>query len=232
MIESLMSVAWAFSTMKSAALAMPHDYALSTLVEISRSGEGDDTNNAIPQSLEANYGLEFKTLTPDQPVRIPKEGETKFKMGIRVTNVSSTPRKFLPSLGKSYFFDESQQRMPFDSEGKGSMVSTLDKNNNWTPYEPSCAAGGGGMVQYFADVPVLKPGESLELFHQASVYRRAGEVRISYYSGGYSCNLVGFKPGRYSVSMHTQFSVPRTDKKAFWGRRVQAIPNQLELVEE
>jgi hypothetical protein len=233
MIESLTAVAWAFSTVKSAALAMPHYYALATPVEISRSAEGGDTNNAIPQSLEANYGLEFKTLTPDKPVKILKEGKTEFEMGIRITNISSTPRRFLLSLGKSYFFDESQQRMPFDREGKGNMMSTLDKNNNWIPDEPFCFAGGSGEVQRLtADMRVLKPGESLELFHQASVYREAGEVRIFYYSGGYYCRLVGFKSGRYLVSMHTLFSVPSADNKAFWGGRVQAIPNQLELVEE
>jgi hypothetical protein len=231
MIESLTAVAWAFSTVKSAALALPNYYALATPVEISRAD--DSTNKSMEQSPEANDGLKFQTLTPDKPVVIPKKGKTEFKIGIWTTNISSTPKKFLPSLGQSYFFDVTQKRVLFDSEGIGKEhgVSSHSTNNNWISKE-LCYSGGGEMIQEIGNDPVLKPGESVELFHAASVYRKAEEVDVFYASGGNYCTLGGFKPGQYSASIYTYFSINSADIKTFKVRHVQAIPSRLVLVEE
>jgi hypothetical protein len=170
------------------------------------------------ENEEANNEIEFRTITPDQPVLLPEEGQTVIiNIGLHITNKSSIEKKFLPHQIRPIFVDANQQIIPLPD---------------------ACSRS----FNYILGIPPfhnLKPGESIDFLDRAYLHRKHGKIFIDYNtSDRESCRFSYFKSGQYSVSIAYEalpkvwiFNVPEKDMKGLWMGKIQASPSLLTLIE-
>jgi hypothetical protein len=163
----------------------------------------------------ANQQIEFKTLVQEKSFVLPQEGkEVTIKFGLRITNNSSLERQFVTILRSPSFFIGDRQKARI---------------------APECAYDGhsGLLVNPRNFLKALKPGESVEVFDTATLYRKDGQVIIWHMSHGTSCRFTGFKAGPYAVFINYQGS-PRlwsVEQRDLWLGEVNSIPAKFELLE-
>jgi hypothetical protein len=182
----------------------------------------DLLNQSVPEPVPvltadetiANQQIEFKTLVPEKSFVLPQEGkEVSIKFGLRITNNSSLERQFVAILRSPSFVigDRRQARIA-----------------------PECASDGHpNLVNPVDFLKALKPGESVEVFDTATLYRKDGQVIIWHMSHGKSCRFTGLKAGPYAVFINYQGS-PRlwsVEQRDLWLGEVNSIPAKFELME-
>jgi hypothetical protein len=165
--------------------------------------------NPVADSAE---GIEFMTLTPNESIEIPKEGNSvRIRLGIRITNNSLIERSFFLVPGLPTFRAEESELNPVSRGCASSSFIPLD-------------------LEHF--VKPLKPGESIEVFNTALIYHHGEEVVINYFhSNGMSCQFSGFKPGSYSISMNYKGTSDHLrSQRNLWQGIAKAKPNHITLV--
>jgi hypothetical protein len=179
------------------------------------------------QESSINGDFQFRTLTPEGDIKLPKKGESiSIKFGLRITNNSLSEKFFVPNQVDANFFDGSQQ-----------LMSPLD---GYSLPNTACTYLGRVFISR-GSFQSLKPGESVDFFDKAVLSRKHGKVTIQYYtSSGLLCTYGEFKTGKYSVLM-TYRSVPRKtvdafiqepDREKVWIDEVKSIPGVISFSED
>jgi hypothetical protein len=186
---------------------------------------GDAPNKlmAAPEKAIANQSIEFKTLIPDRPITLPKEGTQKAieKFGIRITNHSKTEKIFAPDFVKLSVLDEN-----------GRLMRLICGNTIVTEINQSSFRS-------------LMPGESVEFLYPAGLGWDGRALRLGYSTAdGEGCFISGLKAGKYSVSI--DYDVERNasilnsidlwhrwniDPRSVWKEKVNSTPATLTLIE-
>jgi hypothetical protein len=162
----------------------------------------------------ANQQIKFKTLVQEKSFVLPQEGkEVTIKFGLRITNNSQLERQFVTILRSPSFFIGDRRQVHV---------------------APECVSDGHlNLVNPRNFLKTLKPGESVEVFDTATLYRKDGQVIIGYANLSQYCRLTGLKAGSYAVFINYQGS-PRlwsVEQRDLWLGEVNSIPAKFELVE-
>jgi hypothetical protein len=180
-------------------------------------------------------GFEFRALVPDAPLLIPNDGSsTNVRFGVRISNHSTSEKKFLRRYLIPTFLDETSN-----------VIAQFNDNGKGIPNSARCYMSHE-VVDRIPDGPVfdsLKPGESLEIFNVASLYRKDGKTIIHYLqSDGWSCRSDKFNPGKYYFFMTYEFpsldrfekmGVPKNiDRGEIWMKAVKIAPIPFTLTED
>jgi hypothetical protein len=169
-----------------------------------------DTNKVEEIVIHGEEGVEFTTLVPQEPVKMPKEGELiPIRLGLRITNNSSVEREFLQVPGLPNFLGINQQK-----EIKHIFASSIT---------------AGISPERFGKL--LKPKESIDILEDAYLTQENGQTLIFYRTAlAIGCNFVGFTPGEYQVIMRYEgFDAKAWNNKKNWHKTVQAIPGVLKI---
>ncbi len=145
-------------------------------------------------------GIRFKTLVPERVLMIPtrEDVKTPVQFGIRVTNLSSIPYRFI-------FFG----LMPELQDAKGVVIErTWGRNATKAPQE--------------ADFLLAMPGESLAFFVEGQLYCYQDKFGLGgYESSGGAWAFRTLNPGRYQV----RFTYENRDavRKIYYGGSVEGL---------
>jgi hypothetical protein len=172
-------------------------------------------------------GLEFRTLTPDKPVEIPRKGDfSAIRFGLRITNKSSSDRKFRSHLIIPNMIDKEHKSVlpsPDECHIYGAVAVPSDGDERYT---------------------TVKPGESVDLFKDGIMGYEKGTLIIRYaLTTGHKmvCDSKEIKPGRYSVFIIYEgeseseiigvYPNNKTKQRQIWAQTVGAIPSFIDFVE-
>jgi hypothetical protein len=182
-------------------------------------GTEENSNTQVQRPVGNSFeGIDFITLTPNQPILVPKEGEmVTIKIGIRITNNSLESKKFTPYRIIPGFINEDKQVI----NPQACITSIRDAVNLEPHFE------------------LLKSGNNIDFLNQVELYWARGKLVVE--SRGFDgavCSFTDFKPGNYSVFAKYEvspeswlFIVDQKDRKDAWIGKVQASPSSLNLVE-
>ncbi len=166
------------------------------------------------EEMAANQQIEFRTLVPEQSLVMPQEGKKLIiKFGLRITNNSSLERQFvlLPGRLRNFSIDRPQHHIAME-----------------------CAYGGAPDLSNPLDfLKSLRPGESVETFDTATLYRENGEVMIRHVASDKYCRFTGFKAGSHAIFINYQGSkrLWSVDRRDIWVGEVDTIPAKFDLLE-
>ncbi len=187
---------------------LPHDASVPVLI----------TNETI-----ANQPIEFRTLVPDRPITLPKEGKYKAieKFGIRITNHAKTEKVLAPNYIKPRLLDENGRLMLFSA-----CDNTVTKMIGQRSFRS------------------LKPGESVEFLYSAVFRWDGSDLMFTYETAeGGACSIGRINAGKYTLSIDyvgpdtallNELSLWRAwniNPKNVWQEEVSSMPATLTLVE-
>jgi hypothetical protein len=176
-----------------------------------------------PEKPIANQSIEFRTLIPDRPITLPKEGKQKAieKFGIRITNHAKTKKIFFPDFVKLSVLGEDGELIRLIC---GSLRAVEINQNSFRS---------------------LMPGESIEFLYPAGLGWDGRAWQLGYWTdNGEGCFISGVKAGKYSVSI--DYDVERNasilnnidlwhkrniDPRSVWKEKVNSTPATLTLIE-
>jgi hypothetical protein len=135
-------------------------------------------SDASVPMLITDETIEFKTLIPDRPIMLPKEGKQKAieKFGIRITNHGKTKKIFFPDFVK---------------------LSVLDKDGELIRL--TCGSLRAVEINQ-SSFRSLMPGESVEFLYPAGLGWDGRAWQLGYWTdNGEGCFISGVKAGKYSM---------------------------------
>jgi hypothetical protein len=150
-------------------------------------------------------GIEFETVMPERVVRIPpkqSDAKTQIQFGIRITNNTETPQRFLLFFTRPEFFQANKQKLP---------RSGPNVNGSYNPQ--------------LSDFQLLMPGESLSLLLEGYFYWESNKLKFVFIEkNGSHWIFSDFNHGRYWVQFTYENQYPAWEQRGGWSDPIDLKP--------
>jgi hypothetical protein len=174
-------------------------------VEAERIANMSSCESNNPNAIEVD-GICFETLMPERVLRIPpklSDAKTQVQFGIRITNNTETPQRFLLFFTRPEFFQANKQKLP---------RSGPNVNGSYNPQ--------------LSDFQLLMPGESLSLLLEGYFYWESNNKLkfVFIEKNGSHWIFSDFNHGRYWVQFTCENQYPAWEQMGGWSDPIDLKP--------